>query len=272
MLDSPKCTRECLAEADCLLINSGAGMEVDSGLPDFRGNEGFWKAYPPYKHLGFNFMEMANPERFVDAPELGWGFYGHRLNLYRETDPHAGFRKLLEFSKSLPHESFAFTSNVDGHFERAGFDKNNIVECHGSIRHFQCFRDCQGKIWNAPPDDIQIDLETMRAVEPLPRCPDCNGLARPNILMFGDYGWNSARTRAQEKRYQEWQVRSRDLRVVILEFGAGTAVPTVRYESEHVLSGFPNSTLIRVNPREAHGSPGTISIGMGALEMIEACL
>ena len=52
-------------------------MGVDSGLPDFRGDRGFWKAYPPYAKLGLHFAEMANPRWFDSDPELAWGFYGH---------------------------------------------------------------------------------------------------------------------------------------------------------------------------------------------------
>ena len=88
-----------LSEADALLVTAGAGMGVDSGLPDFRGNEGFWKAYPPMAKLGVSFVEMANPFWFDRDPSLAWGFYGHRLNLYRRTVPHAGFRQLLEIGR-----------------------------------------------------------------------------------------------------------------------------------------------------------------------------
>lgn len=265
--------RETVAGTEALLITAGAGMGVDSGLPDFRGSEGFWKAYPPYRHLGFNFMEMANPTRFEEDPALGWGFYGHRLHLYHETKPHEGFRLLREFAAGLSGGCFIFTSNVDGHFEVAGFDPMQMVECHGSIRHLQCFRDCRGQIWSAQDTEIQIDPETMRAFEPLPACPDCGGLARPNVLMFGDYGWNAERTLAQERRYQEWLHGIVNRRLTILEFGAGTAIPTVRMHSEQVAETFPNTTLIRVNPREPE-SPVECSIEIAgtALETIQAIL
>ncbi|NNE92937.1 MAG: NAD-dependent protein deacetylase [Verrucomicrobiales bacterium] len=267
-----KAAREALQHSDCLLITAGAGMGVDSGLPDFRGPEGFWNAYPPYRKLGFGFMEMANPERFVDAPELGWGFYGHRLNLYRKTEPHPGFQKLLAFEQTRPMKGFVFTSNVDGHFQRSGF--NQVVECHGSILHLQCFRDCNGKIW--PDDDleIEVDPETMRAISPLPKCADCGGLARPAILMFGDWGWNPKRTTLQELAFESWLDSNRDSRLVILEFGAGTGIPTVRYQSEQVVSACPNATLVRINPREPDVPSITgdrcLSLSCGALEAIEA--
>lgn len=86
--------KQCIEEADAVLITAGAGMGVDSGLPDFRGNEGFWKAYPVIKDLGIGFEGIANPKWFTSNPTLAWAFYGHRLNLYRDTIPHEGFKRL----------------------------------------------------------------------------------------------------------------------------------------------------------------------------------
>lgn len=76
-----------IRQARAILITAGAGMGVDSGLPDFRGDQGFWRAYPPIKQLGLSFMEMSNPEWFFRDPHLAWGFFGHRYHLYRETLP-----------------------------------------------------------------------------------------------------------------------------------------------------------------------------------------
>src|SRR5689334_6849565 len=85
-----------IRDADALLIGAGAGIGVDSGLPDFRGDHGFWRAYPPLAKLGIRFVEIANPRSFARHPELAWGFYGHRLALYRDTVPHEGFTILRE--------------------------------------------------------------------------------------------------------------------------------------------------------------------------------
>jgi NAD-dependent SIR2 family protein deacetylase len=67
-----------MREADGLLITAGAGMGVDSGLPDFRGNEGFWKAYPALAKAGLSFTSIACPDAFRRNPRQAWGFYGHR--------------------------------------------------------------------------------------------------------------------------------------------------------------------------------------------------
>jgi len=260
--------KEALRSARVLLVTAGAGMGVDSGLPDFRGDEGFWKAYPPMARLGISFVEMANPSWFSRDPELAWGFYGHRLDLYRSTTPHRGFRMLLDLGLSLPGGLFVFTSNVDGQFQMAGFPEEGIVECHGSIHHLQCITPCSGRIWPADGVAVEVDEATFRARPPLPSCPSCGAMARPNVLMFGDWSWIPHRTSAQEERFDAWLEREGSAELVIVEIGAGTAVPTVRYTSERVASRF-GATLIRINPREPQVPPGQIGLPMGAVEALE---
>lgn len=80
---------QLLTDTDALLIGAGAGMGVDSGLSAFRGDQGFWSAYPAYQ--GRSFADIACPETFAYDPELAWGFYGHRLSLYSQHPPHCGF-------------------------------------------------------------------------------------------------------------------------------------------------------------------------------------
>lgn len=259
---------QAIAEADALLIGAGAGMGVDSGLPDFRGDKGFWRAYPPFAKLGLSFVDLANPRWFDEDPELAWGFYGHRLELYRSTIPHEGFTLLSRWGQRRPLGLFVFTSNVDGQFQRAGFDEVGLCEVHGSIHHFQCSRPCCDAIWSAKGIAVEVDAETMRAREPLPRCERCGALARPNILMFGDFGWLAERSDAQHERLAAFEDRCRGARVVIVECGAGTGVPTVRWHCEGQMRR-EGATLIRINPREAHGPSGIISIDAGAQEALE---
>ncbi len=258
---------EALRKATALVVAAGAGMGVDSGLPDFRGNEGFWEAYPPMRRLGLSFVDMANPSWFRRDPELAWGFYGHRLGLYRSTTPHEGFGILLRLAAGLRHGAFVFTSNVDGQFQKAGFSEDRIVECHGSIHHLQCTAGCSPEIWPAEGVTVAVDESTFRARPPLPACPSCGALARPNVLMFGDWQWLPHRTAAQERRFEAWLERAAGPRLVIVELGAGTAVPTVRMTAER-LARDSGGTLLRINPREPHGPPGTLSIPLPALEAL----
>ena len=354
------------------------GFGVDSGLPDFRGDEGFWSAYPPMRRLGLSFVDCANPQWFDREPEFAWGFYGHRLQLYRDTEPHDGFHILLDwmrladrgrgegngavrrraqFDYTATHpdelafkqgdiitvlsggedaedtpteedtttlsalgqylmtpaaaaaaafttaaaaataagsdlgwtkgrlesngqtgmfptnhtvgweetegthrEGFAFTSNVDGQLQKAGFPEDAVAECHGSIHHLQCTKGwkCDGVITPnvsqivVNPDTFKADLDTV------PSCPSggtasCAApYARPNILMFGDGEWCGERTDDQMRRFQAWvrSVGDRGLRAVVVEAGAGSTVPTVRMTSERLARGL-DAPLIRINLRES---------------------
>ena len=267
--------REFIQNADAILITAGAGMGVDSGLPDFRGDEGFWKAYPAIKDLGISFVAMANPEWFESEPTLAWAFYGHRLNLYTETIPHQGFGMLLELVKKKNDDYFIFSSNVDGQFQKAGFAEEKIVEVHGSIHHFQCTKNCTSEIWDADVGYVAIDEKKFRAIT-TPQCKNCNAIARPNILMFGDWSWNDVRTNDQEERYYKWlqKLHTNGKKLAIIEIGAGLAVPTVRMEGENIASQFRDKAkLIRINPRDfqLNGARG-YSIKLGGYEGLEKIL
>lgn len=256
-----------ISNAEALVICTGAGMGVDSGLPDFRGDSGFWNAYPMYEDLGINFYDAANPIHFQRDPAFGWGFYGHRTNLYRETEPHAGFAIIKRWGDRLGGNYFVVTSNVDGQFQKAGFPEDAIVEVHGSIHHLQCLSPCGQKIWRNNHKYI-IDHTTMRAAT-LPHCPDCGEVARPNILMFGDFSWISTRTDNQEQRFNRFLIENNGRRLVIVELGAGTAVPTIRHLTE-TLGRKKNARAIRINPREAEIGSAHISIADGALSALRA--
>ncbi|MEN8119311.1 MAG: Sir2 family NAD-dependent protein deacetylase [Bacteroidota bacterium] len=261
---------EAVKKADSLLITAGAGIGVDSGLPDFRGDSGFWKAYPPIAKLGKSFSEMANPVWFEQDPKIAWAFYGHRLNLYRETIPHKGFEVMLNWANKKPYGSYVFTSNVDGQFQKAGFNDQAIDEVHGSIHHFQCSKPCTYNIWDASDINVDVDLEAFEAIEPLPYCPACGAIARPNILMFGDWSWISNRSSDQSSRYHSWlnELKTAKAKLVIIELGAGHAVPTVRMESQSIYRSL-NAEFIRINPRDYETPAGGIGIPLSSKEGLE---
>ncbi|WP_456479046.1 SIR2 family NAD-dependent protein deacylase [Nautilia sp.] len=257
-MEEIKKAAKAIKEAEYLLITAGAGIGVDSGLPDFRGNEGFWKAYPVAKKLGLNFQALANPRWFDINPRLAWAFYGHRLNMYRNTVPHEGFNILL----NMPHKKFVFTSNVDGQFQKAGFSEMKIAEIHGSIHYLQCSEPCGDTIWENN-EIIDVDEEKFEACN-IPACRVCKKTARPNILMFSDLRFVNKRVDLQLARFEYW-LSQIDGKLVIIEIGAGTAVPTVRMTSEKIRRSF-DSVLIRINPLEAEGAD--IRIKKGALEAL----
>lgn len=263
-LDSASLRRaaELIRQADGLLITAGAGMGVDSGLPDFRGNEGFWRAYPALARTQLRFESIASPHTFRSDPALAWGFYGHRLNLYRRTVPHEGFDILNRWVDRKPLGVFVFTSNVDGQFQKAGFGHDEVAEIHGSIHILQCLEPCCESLWPAAGFEPQVDEENCRLLSSPPTCPRCGSVARPNILMFSDAGWIPDRSDAQTARLKEWMACGAN--IVAIELGAGTAIPSVRMFTERCGYRF-----VRINPTEPE-TRGKLGIGLrgGALEVL----
>ena len=269
---------QLIRNARALIITSGAGIGVDSGLPDFRGPGGFWNAFPSLKKDGIHLSSMSNPQWFDSDPEFAWGFFGYRYNLYSQTWPHPGFSILHKWANRMAFGYFVYTSNVDGQFQKAGFDPDSICECHGSINYLQCTDpSISSQIWEVPEGTIySIDVETLRANPPLPMGPPGreNDLARPNILMFSDWGWVSDRTDKQNRRFESFRrslLRKKGVPFVVIEIGAGFGVPTVRMTSEMLVeeSNENEGTLIRINPIDDDTPKGHISLKLKALEALQ---
>ena len=261
---------EAIKKADVVIITAGAGMGVDSGLPDFRGNEGMWKAYPALKGIGFS--TIANPAAFSNDPEKAWAFYGHRYDLYKNTIPHEGFTQLLELVKTKK-DHFVVTSNVDGAFQKAGFSEDKVYEIHGRINTFQCTV-CGETPWK-PSDELEfnVDPNTFDFSTELPKCK-CGSLARPNIMMFGDYAFDSTITNKQESEFNKFMhtYDKGDTNIVIIELGAGTAIPSIRHMGEFIYENVEGASMVRINPREAFGPEGIISVEKGAVAALKEIL
>lgn len=254
-----------IKKAHTLVITAGAGMGVDSGLPDYRGEKGFWKSYPMYEPLGLSYYDAANPMHFDADPAFGWGFYAHRIDLYRKTTPHQGFHLLQEWIDRYKMDYFVVTSNVDGQFQKAGFSPEKVYEVHGSIHYLQCTRPCSSVIWENK-EDLPVDFSTMRAKKIL-YCPHCGNVSRPNVLMFGDFAWISDRSDQQRSNFGHF-LKNYTPPMVVIEIGAGTAISTIRNMSEN-LGKNHNAVVIRINPRDYKISPPHISIPCGALEALQ---
>lgn len=264
--------KQFIKDANAIIITAGAGMSVDSGLPDFRGDDGFYKAYPPLKDKKINFFNITTPKWFLTEPKLAWAFYAQALKLYANAVPHKGYELLKNLCKSKNDNYFIYTSNVDGHFAKTGFNRDKIYECHGCIHKAQCIYDENGEIWDICKDDIEIDEINFVATK-MPVCKECGCASRPNVLMFYDSEFNWAIHKEQYKRYQEWLSKNMNSRFVIIEIGAGLTVPTIRDFGEKFVRRFNKSSLIRINPiDDAISEDLGVSIGLGGLEALEKIL
>jgi NAD-dependent SIR2 family protein deacetylase len=258
--------------ATAIVFASGAGMGVDSGLPDYRGNGGLYGDDQPFAKAGHGYVGMVTPKWFTLDPPFIWGNLGHRIDLYRSTAPHEGYAIARRWCERAPGGHFAVTSNIDNQLQRSGFAEERVFEGHGSLFWAQCQRACGVGIYAAHDVHIARDAETLRATGPAPLCPACGSPARLNVLFFGDSKFEVARSQAQYDRLRAWLDRTMaepGARFVVIEGGAGTTVPNVRNFSELEARRF-GGTIVRINPHEPKVPDGHIGLASGALATLRA--
>lgn len=163
---------ETLRQARHVLIFTGAGVSMESGVPIFRdAMTGLWERYDP--------ADLATPEAFHRDPALVWGWYEWRRMKILQASPNAAHHAIAELAHRVPQLSLA-TQNVDDLHERAG--STVIAHLHGRINQPLCF-DCG--LPTAYPPGIPLEPEGGRRIDP-PRCHTCGGPIRPGVVWFGE--------------------------------------------------------------------------------------
>ena len=163
------------ARRPCVVL-TGAGISTESGIPDFRSPGGIWAEYDP--------MEYATIDAFFADPAKVWDFYGKRLALLGSAEPNDGHRALAEL-EGRGWVRAVITQNIDRLHERAG--SRALVEVHGSIRTSSCL-DC-GAV---------VPFAEVEALLPVPACPSCGRVLKPDVVMFGELLPEAAIARAMQ--------------------------------------------------------------------------
>jgi NAD-dependent deacetylase len=163
---------------------TGAGISAESGIPTFRGPEGYWvvgsRNYMP--------QEMATQAMFQRRPEEVWRWYLYRFGICRHAQPNEGHRALVALDRALGERFHLVTQNIDGLHERAGATPERTSCIHGEVAWVRCAAECGGG--KLPlPDMGRRDAATpftaqdRRALS----CPRCGGWLRPHVLWFDEY-------------------------------------------------------------------------------------
>lgn len=162
---------ECLADAQRVVVLTGAGMSRESGVPTFRDAlTGLWSRYDP--------MQLATPEAFAHDPSLVFDWYFERWRRARAASPHAGHDALVRLA--LRFERFTIiTQNVDGLHQRAG--SSEVIELHGSLEAFRCSD--EGHPWDPSQFGASAGADHSTAV---PVCDACGASIRPGVVWFGE--------------------------------------------------------------------------------------
>jgi NAD-dependent deacetylase len=174
--------REALARPGHVLVLTGAGVSAESGIPTFRGKEGYWTVGSREYHP----QELATHEAFSAMPWEVWAWYLYRRGVCRAAAPNAAHTALVRLEEALGDRFGLITQNVDGLHRRAG--SRRVFPIHGDIDHMRCATDCCLDRWPVP-DDVPA-VAKGEAVPATVRqrlvCPRCGGLARPHVLWFDE--------------------------------------------------------------------------------------
>lgn len=162
-------TRDRLLQAKSLLVLTGAGISVASGLRTYRGAEESLYADPARLRLAFGSSLRRDPGAF-------WREWRPRRRELRAARPNPGHAALVVLEARLPRFLLA-TQNVDDLHRRAG--SRAPVELHGNALLERCLAECPGPPWPAPEASDVDDA-------PAPTCPRCGGPARPDVVLFGE--------------------------------------------------------------------------------------
>lgn len=218
-----------------VVVLTGAGISAESNIPTFRdAMTGLWANYRA--------EELATPRAFAANPRLVWEWYEWRRGLVAGAEPNAGHLALVELERYVSDFTLV-TQNVDGLHQRAG--SRNVIELHGNITRTKCFND--GYIVESWPPTTEVP----------PRCPDCGGYLRPDVVWFGE----ALPYQASQAAFDAAQHCD-----IFLSIGTSALVhPAASLPYEALMSG---ATVVEINPNETpltgdatyvlHGPAGTI--------------
>jgi NAD-dependent deacetylase len=159
----PEQLRDFFKKYTQIVILTGAGVSAESGMPTFRGEDGWWRNYRA--------EELATPDAFARDPKLVWEWYDMRRKIIHDTKPNPAHDTIAEMEKYFDNFNL-ITQNVDGLHNRAG--SKNIIELHGNLWRVKCM--AEGKKF----EFLEVPLSKIP-----PKC-DCGALIRPDVVWFGE--------------------------------------------------------------------------------------
>jgi len=167
-----------------ITILTGAGISSESGIPTFRGKDGYWtvgsKEYHP--------EEMATFRMFKMSPYEVWQWYLYRKTVCAQAKPNSGHRAIVELEKIFQDRFLLITQNVDGLHLRAGNTPDRTYQIHGNLNFMRCSDECSGLIIPVP-NEIPFKNKTAPITErekKLLVCGQCGAISRPHVLWFDE--------------------------------------------------------------------------------------
>jgi NAD-dependent deacetylase len=175
---------------------TGAGISAESGIPTFRGEEGYWTVGSEVYHP----QEMATRAAFDRMHEEVWLWYLYRRTVCRAADPNPAHHALVGLEEAYEDRFRLITQNVDGLHLRCGNTLERTYQIHGNIDYMRCWKECSAALYPIPEviGDVGKEHPFSSEWEDLLVCPKCGGFARPHVLWFDEcydeehFRWDSS--------------------------------------------------------------------------------
>ena len=206
--------KQIIEESDNIVFFGGAGVSTESGIPDFRGEDGLYRqryAYPPETIISHSF--------YVRHPEIFFDFYRNRM-LYPNAKPNVVHQRLAQWERDGKLLAVV-TQNIDGLHQMAG--SRNVYELHGSVHRNTCQK-CGAR----------YTLAQMLTFGDVPKCPKCGGRVKPDVVLYEEGLDPLTISGALDA------IRRADLLIV-----AGTSLTV--YPAAAFLDEYPGNRLVLIN-------------------------
>jgi NAD-dependent deacetylase len=231
------CLEDIRGQDAPIIALTGAGISADSGIPTFRGPQGYWRQ----GSRNFRPEELATHSAFTADPELVWAWYLYRLGVCRSAEPNASHHALVRLERAKPEDFLLVTQNVDGLHLRAGATPKRSYEVHGCLETRRCANVCGAD--NGPmPSEIGAYAkdEILRSEDrDLLHCEACGGWLRPHVLWF-DESYDE-----ENFHLESAQDAAMNCGAMIIVGSTGTTALPMRMAMQAAASG---AVIIDINP------------------------
>lgn len=161
----------------------GAGISAESGIPTFRGKEGYWKV----GSINYQPQEIGTYKMFLQQPLEVWKWFLFRNTVCRAAHPNTGHFVLVEIEKMLGDSFALITQNVDGLHIRAGNTYKRMFPIHGDLNYARCGDSCSDELYPFPNIPKKRDEDLTKEEIKLLKCKKCGAFLRPHVLWFDEY-------------------------------------------------------------------------------------
>lgn len=241
--------KDLIKNSDAIVIGAGAGLSASAGIDYSR--ESFKKNFPELV-MNYGMTDMYTSSFYdFNTEEERWSYWAKHIN-YSFIAPHPlrAYKELLEIVKDKNY--FVITTNVDGQFEKSGFEHDKVFEVQGSYGKMQCSKGCHNKLY----DDTELVKKMLKSKDNLrvdsnliPYCPVCGEKMEINIrkdaFFVEDDNWNKL-----SNNYEEFINDNINKKLILIELGVGFNTPgIIRFPFEKLAYTHDNVTLIRINDK-----------------------